>query len=70
MPTCKRHGYYADASAVSGACPKCTRDLISNYSNEKSEKTPLGYCDEHGNYYAKYKGIYDGCPVCAKEKHG
>ena len=70
MPTCKKHGYYSESDAVSGMCPKCSRDLIGEYSNEKSGKTPLGYCSEHGYYYAKYKGTYDGCPVCAKANYG
>ena len=67
MPFCDRHGYYAEP--LQGMCPKCVMDVTTGRQPPPG-KTPLGKCEIHGYYYAKYKGTYEGCPVCAREKHG
>lgn len=68
MPNCEIHGYYT--APIAGKCPSCVRDYIADKSDRASGKKPIGYCQMHGNYYAKYRGIYEGCPVCAKAKYG
>ncbi len=67
MPYCQEHGHYE--KALQGLCPKCVMDIAKG-DKPPPGKTPLGKCDEHGFYYAKYRGTYDGCPVCARRKHG
>jgi hypothetical protein len=68
MPLCKIHGFYS--GGVEGRCPKCVGIAIRDFSDQVTGKTPIGRCPIHGPYYAKYKGIYDGCPVCAREENG